>query len=235
MSRKPPLTPAGITDAAIAIADGEGLDAVSMRRLAGDLGVSAMALYRHVADRSDLLLLMARAATAEFSLLPAGIHTWQQMLAHMADAQWAAFSAHPWLLRIVLTPRRLVNMASPGDVERILSTLASAGLAEEQGFDCLLGISAAVIGTSSITAAAHYGPVFEGQPAAADGGQGEWKDGTMVTRHPRAARFQQQGITYAGSRRSLDFFVANFIAGVEQTLTHTQGSPTGPAIWKEQA
>ena len=233
MSRKNPLTPDGIAAAAVAIADAEGLDAVSMRRVAGDLGVSAMALYRHVADRNDLLLMMAGAATAEFSLLGPGTRTWQQVLAHMADAQWEAFTAHRWLLRIVLTPRRLVNMASPGDVERILATLASAGLSEEQGFDCLLGISAAVIGTSAITAAAHYGPAFDGQPAPADGGQGEWKDGTAVALHPRAARFQQQGITYAGSRRSLDFFVANFIAGVEQTLAQAQDLPTGSATRKE--
>ena len=44
--------------AAVRIADAEGLAALSMRRLAGELGVPTMSLYRHVADKEDLITLM---------------------------------------------------------------------------------------------------------------------------------------------------------------------------------
>lgn len=235
MARPQPLTPAAIAAAAVVLADAEGLDAVSMRRVAGALGVSAMALYRHVADRGALLLLMADAAR-DFALLPPGVATWQATLAHMADAQWRAFQAHPWLLRIVLTPRRLVNLATPGEVELLLSRLREAGLSEEQGFDCLLGLSAAVIGTASITAAATSGPAVDpapSDPAPSDpAGEERWSTGA-VARFPLAARFQDQGITPAASRRSLDFVVANFIRGVEQDLGDSAGSAPRPVSRKE--
>ena len=208
-----PLRPGPIAAAAVAIADAEGLDAVSMRRVARELDVSAMALYRHVADRRALLLLMAETVSGNYALLPPGKHTWQKMLVHMADAQWNVFTAHPWLLSIVLTPRRLVNTASPDEVELLLATLVAAGLSEEQSFDCLLGISAAVIGTATITIAAHTGP----EVAEPEGPR--W-DAETVARNPRAAGFQDQGISYRASRRSLDFLVANFISGVERTLNN---------------
>ena len=223
MASNLPLSPDAIAAAAVRIADADGLDAVSMRRVAAGSGVSAMALYRHVTDRSALLLLMADAATADYALLPARELSWQETLAHLADAQWRAFSAHPWLLRIVLTPRRLVNMATPAEVELVLSRLSSAGLSEDEGFDCLLGISAAVIGTASITAAAHFGAPGKGDRAEAD--EHRWGP-DAVGLHPRAARFQARGISYTGSRRSLDFFVASFIAGVEQKLNKSSGPET---------
>ncbi|WP_146362116.1 TetR/AcrR family transcriptional regulator [Arthrobacter yangruifuii] len=217
MSRNLPLSPAAIAAAAVRIADADGLDAVSMRRVAAEFGVSAMALYRHVADRSALLLLMAQAATRDYALLPARDLGWQETLAHLADAQWRAFTAHPWLLRIVLTPRRLVNMATPAEVELILTRLAAAGLTEEDGFDCLLGISAAVIGTAAITTAAHSRAAEKsGQPAA---GHRPWTS-EDAAEYPQAARFQARGISYPDSRRSLEFFVANFITGVEQNLNN---------------
>nr|WP_269437965.1 TetR/AcrR family transcriptional regulator C-terminal domain-containing protein [Arthrobacter sp. zg-Y179] len=232
VSRNLPLSPAAIAAAAVRIADADGLDAVSMRRVAAEFGVSAMALYRHVADRSALLLLMAEAATRDYALLPARNLSWQETLVHLADAQWRAFSAHPWLLRVVLTPRRLVNMATPAEVEVVLSRLVSAGLSEDEGFDCLLGISAAVIGTASITAAAHFGAPGKADDPGPDGHL-RWAP-DAVAQHPQAARFQARGISYPGSRRSLDFFVASFIAGVEQDLNKAPGGPTRPVSWKEE-
>lgn len=214
-----PLTPAAIAASAVRVADADGLDAVSMRRVARELGVSAMALYRYVADRQALLILMAEEVAGDYALLPPGNHTWQQMLVHMTNTQWSVFTAHPWLLSVVLTPRRLVNTARPSEVELLLSTLHRAGLSEEQAYDCLLGVSAAVIGTATITITAHSGPEST-KPA----GPGRW-DEAAVAPHPYAARFQEQGISYTASRRSLDFLVANFINGVAQSLKNSPDTP----------
>lgn len=223
MGTDQPLSPAAIAEAAVRIADAEGLEAVTMRRVAGALGVSAMALYRHVADRRSLLLLMAD-TVRNFTLLPAGDNTWQQMLTHMAGVQWRTFQAHPWLLSIILTPRRLVNLASPQDVERLLSRLAAAGLDEDEGFDCVLGISAAVIGTASIAAAAGSGP----EPAIPP------EDWNGSAAYPRAERFQLRGISYAASRRSLDYLVASFIHGVETGLSQAPDPFRDPVTRKEE-
>ena len=56
-----------VLDAAIALADAEGIDAVSMRRLAEPLGVVPMALYKHVADKDDLLDGMVDRLIGQFS------------------------------------------------------------------------------------------------------------------------------------------------------------------------
>src|SRR5688500_9785072 len=63
---------AEITAAATALADRDGLDAVSMRKVAAELGTGAASLYRYVANRDDLLDLMADATAAEYELPPPG-------------------------------------------------------------------------------------------------------------------------------------------------------------------
>src|ERR1700731_4436843 len=64
--RPPQRSPAQIPAAAVTIADREGLDAVSMRRVAAELGTGAASLYRYVDTREDLLDLMTDAAGAEY-------------------------------------------------------------------------------------------------------------------------------------------------------------------------
>lgn len=226
MGAHQPLSPAVIARTAARIADSEGLEAVSMRRVAGDLGVSAMALYRHVAGRRELLLLMADAVRSS-SLLPDGEHRWQDMLAHMADTLWQTFSAHPWLLGIVLSPRRLVNLAAPADVERLLSSLSAAGLTEDEGFDCLLGVSAAVIGTVSIAIAADSTPAGpKPQPGTPR------LHGTND--YPRAERFLGRSVDYEFARQSLDYLVASFIRGIESTHNQAPDPSRDPVSRKEK-
>lgn len=235
MGADQPLSSAVIARTAARIADNEGLEAVSMRRVAGDLGVSAMALYRHVAGRQELLLLMADAVKSR-SLLPEGEHRWQDMLAHMAGSLWRTFTAHPWLLGIILSPRRLVNLAAPADVERLLSSLSAAGLTEDEGFDCLLGVSAAVIGTVSVAGAA--GSALDVPTPTASPSAGSRREPGKLQPHnpelyPRAERFQRRSINDEVSRQSLDFLVANFIRGIEASRTQSPGPFREPVLRKE--
>ena len=239
MGTDQPLGPAVIARTAARIADEEGLEAVSMRRVAGDLGVSAMALYRHVAGRQELLLLMADAVKS-YSLLPEGEHPWQEMLAHMAGSLWRTFTGHPWLLGIILSPSRLVNLADPADVERLLSSLSDAGLTEDEGFDCLLGISAAVIGTVSVAVAAGSAPavpagavpagaVPAGAVPAGSGQEPSELEPSAAELYPLAERFQHRSINDGASRHSLDFLVSSFIRGIEAGHTQSPGSSRNPA------
>lgn len=87
-------------DAAIALADAEGLDAVSVRRVGADLGISAMALYTHVGSRDDLLVLMADAVHGGQPLEPYASTTWQARVRQLAEADLALYAAHWWLLDI---------------------------------------------------------------------------------------------------------------------------------------
>ncbi|AXB41371.1 TetR/AcrR family transcriptional regulator C-terminal domain-containing protein [Amycolatopsis albispora] len=82
--------------AALAIADAEGLGAVSMRRVAGDLGSGTASLYRYIANRDELVDLMIDAAQGE-DPLPEPTHDWRVDLAAVAHALRATLLRHPWL------------------------------------------------------------------------------------------------------------------------------------------
>ncbi|MGM1065385.1 TetR/AcrR family transcriptional regulator [Saccharothrix sp. Mg75] len=98
--RKPSLTVADITRAAIEVADAEGLAAVSMARVAQQLDKSTMALYRHVNSKDELLALMADAALESPPELPAG--DWRAGLTTWTRAVVGAFRRHPWFALIPL-------------------------------------------------------------------------------------------------------------------------------------
>ena len=111
-----------ITAAAIAIADREGLDAVSMRRVAAGLGTGAASLYRYVETREDLLDLMIDATGGEYAFAePTG--DWLADLLAIGDQARAIMRRHPWLPSLLIThsvlgPNGLVLL------EHVLAALA---------------------------------------------------------------------------------------------------------------
>src|SRR5687767_1578944 len=99
--RKPSIDAADITRAAIAVADAEGLAAVSMARVAQELGNATMALYRHVKSKDELLALMGDAAMDDPPPLPDG--DWREKLAFWAKTLLVAIRKRPWFLQIPIT------------------------------------------------------------------------------------------------------------------------------------
>ncbi|EID55882.1 TetR/AcrR family transcriptional regulator C-terminal domain-containing protein [Saccharomonospora xinjiangensis] len=95
----PSYTREQIADAAIAIADNDGLDAVTMRRVATELGTGAMSLYRYVENKDALVELVADRMYARHEW-PEPTGEWRQDLWAFAHAQRRALLAHPWLLRV---------------------------------------------------------------------------------------------------------------------------------------
>jgi len=95
---KPKLSLAKITRAAMEIADAEGLDALSMRRVGDNLGVTAMSLYSYVPGKAELLDLMLDAAYGEFTESQGS--GWRERLEHIARENWALYLRHPWLLQV---------------------------------------------------------------------------------------------------------------------------------------
>ncbi|HET9302114.1 MAG TPA: helix-turn-helix domain-containing protein [Propionibacteriaceae bacterium] len=86
-----------IVGAAIAVADREGLGALSMRRVAVELDVATMSLYRHVRDKDDLLIRMMDAAFAEWQVPPPQSgDSWQETVAVAARRLWQLFRRHLW-------------------------------------------------------------------------------------------------------------------------------------------
>ncbi|MFI9274343.1 TetR/AcrR family transcriptional regulator C-terminal domain-containing protein [Kitasatospora sp. NPDC052896] len=91
------LTLERIVTAATAVADTEGLAAVSMRRVAGELGVATMSLYRHVADKDHLLTRMMDAAFSRWTFPADPPEGWRDRLTLAARMLWGMFRRHPWL------------------------------------------------------------------------------------------------------------------------------------------
>jgi AcrR family transcriptional regulator len=94
---KPALNIVRIVQAAIRIADGEGLEAISMRRVAEELGSGTMSLYRHVSSKEDLLDLLLDAAFGEIELPEKPSRNWRSNLRLAARETRAAMKKHPWL------------------------------------------------------------------------------------------------------------------------------------------
>lgn len=86
-----------VVDAAIRLADTDGLSAVTIRRLADALDVSTMSVYTHVNSRDDLLVLMADAVHERMDRPPFGRLGWRNRVQRVAEANLAVLEAHPWL------------------------------------------------------------------------------------------------------------------------------------------
>jgi AcrR family transcriptional regulator len=87
-----------IVRTAIAIADREGLDALTMRRIAQRLGAGTMSLYWHVRDKDELIELMRDEVAGEQTLQPSG--DWRSDLARFARDTRGTFLRHPWLASV---------------------------------------------------------------------------------------------------------------------------------------
>ncbi|MGR6969468.1 TetR/AcrR family transcriptional regulator C-terminal domain-containing protein [Streptomyces cynarae] len=97
---KPAYTRTDIADAAVRVADAEGLDAVSMRRVAAELGCGTMSLYNYVPRKEDLYELMMDAVGGEHELWePSG--DWRADMLLMAHQTRALMHRHPWLPRLI--------------------------------------------------------------------------------------------------------------------------------------
>jgi AcrR family transcriptional regulator len=96
----PALDHEAIAAAAVALAGAGGLDAISMRAVAGRLGTSASALYRYVDGRSDLLDLMADSVVSELRPYQAPGPDWLGAMLRLAAAQRALHERHPWLITL---------------------------------------------------------------------------------------------------------------------------------------
>ncbi|BDM74341.1 TetR family transcriptional regulator (plasmid) [Streptomyces nigrescens] len=92
---------AEITAAAVELADREGLEAVSMRRVASVLGTGAASLYRYVATRDELLDLMTDSTASEYHL-PAPTGDWEADLLAIGHQARQIMHRHPWLPAVVM-------------------------------------------------------------------------------------------------------------------------------------
>jgi AcrR family transcriptional regulator len=124
-----------IVASALTLADRDGLEAVTMRRLAQTLGVEAMSLYKHVANKDAILDGLLEQVLAEVRLpRPGG--DWEQELRRAAVSLHDALARHPWACGLVMAPASSPNAlrARIRYIEALLRTLREAGFTPAQAY-----------------------------------------------------------------------------------------------------
>lgn len=147
------LTTDRIVAAAMAVADAEGLESLSMRRLAADLGVGPMSLYRHVAGREALELLLVRAVFRAHPLPEPGPPGWRAKLELVSRLQWRAYRAHPWLAEVISVTRPVLIPEGLAHTEWTLKALDGLGLTVAERVREAITLPALVRGLAASAAA----------------------------------------------------------------------------------
>jgi AcrR family transcriptional regulator len=125
---KPGLTVERIVEAAITLADEEGLEALSMRKVAERLGKGAMSLYRYVPGKAELLDLMLDAIHGEEPPPVTGGGSWREQIEALAHHTRALMRRHPWMLGVTLGQRPPLGPNILASYERWLTVLRATGL-----------------------------------------------------------------------------------------------------------
>jgi AcrR family transcriptional regulator len=121
-----PVTRERIIGAAIRVADTEGVDALSMRRLGRELGVEAMALYNHVANKDAILDGVVEVVLAKITV-PSPDDDWKEAMRTRAASAREVFLRHPWAMGILESRPQNSSPQRLGYYDAVLGALRNAG------------------------------------------------------------------------------------------------------------
>ncbi len=144
---RPPLTRDRVLRAAVAYADRHGIAALSMRKLAAELGFEVMSLYNHVANKDDLLDGMTDLVAAEIDHAGAAGAAWRDAVRHLAISANRALLAHPWACTIW-------SSRFPGEhrvrlMESLLAAFARSGLPHDVAHSGYHAVALHIVGFST--------------------------------------------------------------------------------------
>jgi AcrR family transcriptional regulator len=142
-SRKSRLTREKIATVALAIADKDGFEVVSMRRIAQELNVGTMSLYHYIKTKDDLIAAMDDALMAE-ALLPSLPKGWKRALVEIAKRTHALFIRHPWALSAMLSAPPGLNAMR--HMEQCLEALAETSMTGREKLTLLAMVDDFVFG-----------------------------------------------------------------------------------------
>src|SRR6185312_7614306 len=129
---RPTLTRDLVVDTALAIADAQGLEAVSFRRMATEFGVTPMALYRYVESKDELFGAIVDRAFDEFELPRDRTAAWQDQLRELARAFRRVLLAHPAAAALYFVKADTQSFSGLRIVEVVLDVLVAAGFGDDE-------------------------------------------------------------------------------------------------------
>ncbi|MEV5549534.1 TetR/AcrR family transcriptional regulator [Streptomyces sp. NPDC052309] len=145
---KPGLSLERIVEAAVGVADRDGLGAVSMRRIATELGTGTMSLYRYVPGKAELLdLMLDRVQRPSADETDFGDGTWRAALEAMGRATLALYRRHPWLLEVNQS-RPILGPSALDGMEKVLARIKPMGLSDPELLSAIVAIDGYVVGAA---------------------------------------------------------------------------------------
>ena len=194
------LTRERVLEAAIRLADEGGIESITMRRLGKTLGVEAMSLYNHVANKDDLLDGMIDVVLNEIDLVPAA-GDWEAAMRKSAISAHDAFLRHPWVCGLILEPTtpRIIP-ARVRYMESILGRLRDAGFSPELTYHGYHALDSHILGFT-------LWEIGHAMPAGEDPAQlvAAFQDQFPASEFPHLAEHIGQHMT-EGSHRELGEF-----------------------------
>ncbi|HKS47665.1 MAG TPA: TetR/AcrR family transcriptional regulator C-terminal domain-containing protein [Amycolatopsis sp.] len=162
MPRPRSLTDTGIAAAALAVLDREGLDGLSMRTVAAELGVGTMSLYRYVTDRGQLEGLVIELVLDKVDLTVPARAPAAKRLTVLAERARQAVGEHLAVVPLLLTHRHL-SVASRRWGEAVLGVLTDVGFTGKRRVIAFRALLSYLLGTLQTT---YFGPLSGGGTAA---------------------------------------------------------------------
>jgi len=147
VERRDPLDRERVLRAAIDLADREGIDGLSMRNLARELGVEAMSLYHYVESKEDLLSALGDMVMTEIELPEARPAEWKSAIRRMAVSYHAALGRHAWYHSLKPVPSR-VGLRTLAYMEWTLGTLRRGGFSARMTHHAYHILDSHVVGSS---------------------------------------------------------------------------------------
>lgn len=152
-TRRPPLDREHVLATAISIADAEGLEALSMRRLAAELDTGPMSLYRYVEGKDDLVKQMADTVFGRHLLPEPGPDGWRPKLELASRLHWELYQRHLWLPRVISFTRPMMMPNAIAHTGWMLQAIDGYGLSPVVMLQEAITLSAYVV-TVALTKAA---------------------------------------------------------------------------------
>jgi AcrR family transcriptional regulator len=142
--RRAPLTRERVLQAAVELADRDGIEALSMRKLGKELGVEGMALYRHVRGKEELLDGIVDAVVGEIRA-PRGGTDWKADMRALALSARQVMLRHPWAPRVVVD-RQDIGPATLGHIDSVLGILSTGGFSIDMAHHALHVLGSRILG-----------------------------------------------------------------------------------------
>ena len=140
-----PLTKELVLARAIALADADGIDALTMRKLGQSLGVEAMSLYNHVANKGELVTAMVDSVVEQFELPDDG--AWDDAIRRCAISVHDALTRHPWACPLLMSPG-YIRPARLEYMDALLGRLREAGFSADATYHAYHVLDAHIFGFS---------------------------------------------------------------------------------------